>query len=172
MTVLRRDFVACPMLTDCRSRALSALWQAAFDLRGARMRAHSRADSIARARRARARYGSARSAMRGSCVRRAECSASSSSKSSSASSPAATRSSMCSRCPSSCGRSSASTGRGSVSCATRAEVKRAIEAALNIPARGAAVAAEDAVLIANLRAADRAHARIKAKRGAYLHLPK
>jgi hypothetical protein len=85
------DLAACPMLTDACTRALSALWEAAFDLRSARVRAHPGAGSIARARLDRARCGNARSAMRGSCVSLAECGERSRGKSSSASSPVATR---------------------------------------------------------------------------------
>ena len=71
-TALFFDLAACPMLTDACARALSSLWEAAFDLRGARVRAHPGAGSIARARGARARCGNARSAMRGNCASLAE----------------------------------------------------------------------------------------------------
>ena len=64
---------ACPMLTDACARALSALWEAASDLRSARVRAQPGAGSIERVLPVRARYGNARSAMRGSCANSAEC---------------------------------------------------------------------------------------------------
>ena len=83
------------MRTDASSSALSTLWQAALEPRGARVRAHLGAGCIARAHRARARCGSARSAMRRSCAprgaRRIDPGAQSNGKSSSASSPAAIR---------------------------------------------------------------------------------
>ena len=71
-TALIYALAACPMLTDACTRALSALWEAAFDLRSARVRAHPGAGSIARARLDRARCGNARSAMRGTCASLAE----------------------------------------------------------------------------------------------------
>lgn len=79
---------ACPMLTDACARALSALREAAFDLRGVRVRPHPGAGCIARALCDRVRFGNARSATRGNCAPRAECGASSST---SASSPVTTR---------------------------------------------------------------------------------
>ena len=64
------ESVACPMRTDASSSALSTLWEAALEPRGARVRAHPRAGCIASARRARARCGSARSAMPQNCAPR------------------------------------------------------------------------------------------------------